>query len=281
MTSLALLNKVALVTGATSGVGQAIAGVLSARGCRVICCGLDDPEKGVKSIKDMQGPHTPLYYQSDVSDAASIFQLFKQCESKLGGIDILVNNAGIQNVAKVEDTTAERWDAVIAVNLTAAFHTTRLAVPHMKKVRWGRILNIASAHGLARAACCSGNLGGGPSSIFDVGSPEKAPYVAAKHGLVGLTKAVALETAGTGVTCNAICPGWVRTPLVEAQIEANAQRAGISVEAATKELLRDKHPSEEFVAPDDIAEFCAFLCSPAASQMTGAALSMDGGWVAR
>uniref|UniRef100_A0A0G4FSR9 3-oxoacyl-[acyl-carrier-protein] reductase n=1 Tax=Chromera velia CCMP2878 TaxID=1169474 RepID=A0A0G4FSR9_9ALVE len=262
MTSLALLNKVALVTGATSGVGQAIAGVLSARGCRVICCGLDDPEKGVKSIKDMQGPHTPLYYQSDVSDAASIFQLFKQCESKLGGIDILVNNAGIQNVAKVEDTTAERWDAVIAVNLTAAFHTTRLAVPHMKKVRWGRILNIASAHGL-------------------VGSPEKAPYVAAKHGLVGLTKAVALETAGTGVTCNAICPGWVRTPLVEAQIEANAQRAGISVEAATKELLRDKHPSEEFVAPDDIAEFCAFLCSPAASQMTGAALSMDGGWVAR
>lgn len=175
---------------------------------------------------------------------------------------ILVNNAGIQHVAPVEDFPAEKWDQIIAINLSSAFHTTRRAVPHMRKGGWGRIINIASVHGL-------------------VASAEKSAYVAAKHGIVGLTKVVALENAGTGVTCNAICPGWVRTPLVERQIEARAQQEGISVEEASRSLLGEKQPSMRFTTPEQLGEVALFLCSAAADNITGMSLPVDGGWTAQ
>ena len=181
---------------------------------------------------------------------------------KFGGVDVLVNNAGIQHVAAIEEFPAERWDAIIAINLTSAFHTTRLALPGMKQKNWGRIINVASVHGL-------------------VASAQKSAYVAAKHGLVGFTKAAALETAHTGVTCNAICPGWVLTPLVQKQIDDRAAREGISVDQARKELLAEKQPSGEFVTPQDLGALAVFLCSPAGNQVRGAAWNMDGGWTAQ
>jgi 3-hydroxybutyrate dehydrogenase len=181
---------------------------------------------------------------------------------KFGGVDILVNNAGIQYVANVEDFPVEKWDAIIAINLSSAFHTTRLALPSMKQKNWGRIINLASAHGL-------------------VASAQKSAYVAAKHGLVGLTKSTALETAQTGVTCNAICPGWVLTPLVQKQVDDRAAREGISNEQAKKNLLLEKQPSGEFVTPDELGALAVFFCSPAANQVRGVAWNMDGGWVAQ
>jgi 3-hydroxybutyrate dehydrogenase len=181
---------------------------------------------------------------------------------EFGGVDILVNNAGIQHVAKVVDFPDEKWDAVIAINLSAAFHAAKAALPHMMKGKWGRIINIASAHGL-------------------VASGEKAAYVTAKHGLVGLTKVIAIEAANDGVTCNAICPGWVLTPLVQAQIEARAKAQGIAVETARHDLLSEKQPMLDFTTPEKIAALAVFLCGDGASTMTGAALSIDGGWVAQ
>jgi 3-hydroxybutyrate dehydrogenase len=181
---------------------------------------------------------------------------------KFGGVDILVNNAGIQYVANVEDFPVEKWDAIIAINLSSAFHTTRLALPYMKQKNWGRIINLASAHGL-------------------VASAQKSAYVAAKHGLVGLTKSTALETAPTGVTCNAICPGWVLTPLVQKQVDDRAAREGISNEQAKKNLLLEKQPSGEFVTPEELGALAVFFCSPAANQVRGVAWNMDGGWVAQ
>jgi 3-hydroxybutyrate dehydrogenase len=181
---------------------------------------------------------------------------------KFGGVDILVNNAGIQYVANIEDFPVEKWDAIIAINLSSAFHTTRLALPYMKHKNWGRIINLASAHGL-------------------VASAQKSAYVAAKHGLVGLTKSTALETAPTGVTCNAICPGWVLTPLVQKQVDDRAAREGISNEQAKKNLLLEKQPSGEFVTPEELGALAVFFCSPAANQVRGVAWNMDGGWVAQ
>jgi 3-hydroxybutyrate dehydrogenase len=181
---------------------------------------------------------------------------------KFGGVDILVNNAGIQYVANVEDFPVEKWDAILAINLSSAFHTSRLALPYMKQKNWGRIINLASAHGL-------------------VGSAQKSAYVAAKHGLVGLTKVTALETAATGITCNAICPGWVLTPLVQKQVDDRAAREGIPAEQAKKALLLEKQPSGEFVTPEELGALAVFFCSPAANQVRGVAWNMDGGWVAQ
>ncbi|UUZ48410.1 3-hydroxybutyrate dehydrogenase [Massilia sp. B-10] len=181
---------------------------------------------------------------------------------KFGGVDILVNNAGIQHVANIEDFPADKWDAIIAINLTSAFHTSRLALPGMKAKNWGRIINLASVHGL-------------------VGSAQKSAYVAAKHGLVGFTKVTALETAHTGVTCNAICPGWVLTPLVQKQVDDRAARDGLSNEAAKKALLAEKQPSGEFVTPEELGALAVFFCSPVSDQVRGVAWNMDGGWTAQ
>jgi 3-hydroxybutyrate dehydrogenase len=197
-----------------------------------------------------------------MSKPVQIEAMFAYAASEFGGVDVLVNNAGIQHVANVEDFPAERWDAIIAINLSSAFHTTRLALPGMKKRNWGRIINIASAHGL-------------------VASAQKSAYVAAKHGIVGFTKSVALETARTGVTVNAICPGWVLTPLVQKQVDARAERDKLSQEDAKQSLLGEKQPSMEFVTPEQLAGLAVFLCSPAADQIRGVAYNVDGGWYAQ
>jgi 3-hydroxybutyrate dehydrogenase len=202
------------------------------------------------------------YHGADMSKPAQIEDMMKFAASKFGRVDILVNNAGIQHVAKVEDFPAERWDAIIAINLTSAFHTTRLAIPAMREANWGRVINIASAHGL-------------------VASAQKSAYVAAKHGIVGLTKSVALETATTGVTVNAICPGWVLTALVQKQIDDRAAREGITAAQAQNELLGEKQPSLQFTTVEQLGGLAVFLCSPAADQVRGVAWAMDGGWTAQ
>jgi 3-hydroxybutyrate dehydrogenase len=202
------------------------------------------------------------YHNADMSRPDQIEALMRFAAEKFGGVDVLVNNAGIQHVANVEDFPVEKWDAIIAINLTSAFHTSRLALPYMKQKNWGRIINLASTHGL-------------------VASAQKSAYVAAKHGLVGLTKSTALETATTGVTVNAICPGWVLTPLVQKQVDDRAAREGVSNEQAKKNLLQEKQPSGEFVTPEELGALAVFFCSPAANQVRGVAWNMDGGWVAQ
>jgi 3-hydroxybutyrate dehydrogenase len=202
------------------------------------------------------------YVAADLSQAEAVRRFVEQSVQVLGGIDILVNNAGIQHTDLIEDFPVEKWDAVIALNLSAVFHGTAAALPHMKRAGWGRIINIASAHGL-------------------VGSPQKAAYVAAKHGVVGLTKVTALETAETGITANAICPGWVRTPLVERQIQALAQQHNIDLDQAARMLLSEKQPSLQFVTPEQLGSAAVYLASDAAAQMTGTSLPIDGGWTAR
>ena len=202
------------------------------------------------------------YHGADMSKPDQIEDMMKFAASKFGRVDILVNNAGIQHVAKVEDFPPERWDAIIAINLTSAFHTTRLAIPAMREANWGRIINVASAHGL-------------------VASAQKSAYVAAKHGIVGFTKSVALETATTGITSNAICPGWVLTQLVQKQIDDRAAREGISAMQAQNELLGEKQPSLQFTTVEQLGGLAVFLCSPAADQVRGVAWQMDGGWTAQ
>jgi len=259
-----LKGKHAVVTGSTSGIGLAIAHELAANGADIVLNGFGDPqaiEKDRLNIEHEYGVKA-YYINADLSKGDDTREFIEQSARELGGIDILVNNAGIQHTDLIEDFPADRWDAIIGLNLSAVFHGTAAALPHMKKQGWGRIINIASAHGL-------------------VASANKSAYVAAKHGVVGLTKVTALENAGNGVTCNAICPGWVRTPLVEKQIVALAQKMGIDVEAAAKELLSEKQPSLQFVTPKQLAGAAVFLASPAADQMTGTTLSLDGGWTAR
>lgn len=260
---LSLNGKVALVTGSTSGIGLGVATELAKRGVHIMVNGFGTSEQiaQARAVLEAQGVKTG-FHGADLSKPAEIEALMQATESQLGPVDILVNNAGIQHVSPVEDFAPERWDAVIAINLTAAFHTTRLAVKGMKERGWGRIINIASAHGL-------------------VASVNKAAYVAAKHGVVGLTKVVALETAKTNVTCNAICPGWVLTPLVQAQVDARAQREGVSVDEAKIGLLSEKQPSQEFVTPEQLGGLAVFLCSEDAQQVRGVAWNMDGGWVAQ
>jgi 3-hydroxybutyrate dehydrogenase len=259
-----LKGKTALVTGSTSGIGLGMAHALAAQGVNIIFNGFGDAAMIATLQKDTENTYqvATLYSGADMSKPAEIEAMMQQAAAKFGGVDILVNNAGIQYVANIEDFPVERWDAVIAINLTSAFHTTRLALPYMKQKNWGRIINIASAHGL-------------------VGSAQKSAYVAAKHGLVGLTKVTALENAQTGITCNAICPGWVLTPLVQKQVDARAAKDNIPVEQAKRELLMEKQPSGEFVTPEQLAALAVFMCSDAANQVRGVAWNMDGGWVAQ
>ena len=255
-----LKNKTALVTGSTSGIGLGIAKALARQGANIMLNGFGDAEGAQREVAAL-GVKVG-YHGADMSKPAEIEAMMAAAAAQFGQVDILVNNAGIQHVAKVQDFPVERWDAIIAINLTSAFHTTRLALPAMLKANWGRIINVASVHGL-------------------VGSAEKSAYVAAKHGIVGLTKVTALETATSGVTCNAICPGWVLTPLVQKQVDAKASALGLSNEDAKKQLLGEKEPSMQFTTPEELGELAAFFCSAAGNNIRGVAWNMDGGWTAQ
>jgi 3-hydroxybutyrate dehydrogenase len=259
-----LKGKVAVVTGSTSGIGLGIASALAAQGADIMLNGFGDAAEIEKIRAELATRHgiQVRYDGADLTKGPAVRGLVDNTVAQLGRVDVIVNNAGIQHTAPIEEFPPEKWDMIIALNLSAVFHGTAAALPHMKKQGWGRIINIASAHGL-------------------VGSPFKAAYVTAKHGVVGLTKVTALETAGQGITANAICPGWVRTALVEKQISAIAHEKGIDQEAAARELLSEKQPSLQFVTPEQLGGTAVFLCSPAADQITGASLSVDGGWVSR
>jgi 3-hydroxybutyrate dehydrogenase len=255
-----LKGKTALVTGSTSGIGLGIARALARQGANIVLNGFGDsagPKAEIAALGVKVG-----YHGADMSKPGEIEDMMKYAAKEFGRTDILVNNAGIQHVASVEDFPPERWDAIIAINLTSAFHTTRLALPAMKAANWGRIINVASVHGL-------------------VASAQKSAYVAAKHGIVGLTKVTALETATTGITCNAICPGWVLTPLVQKQVDARAAAGGLSNEEAKKQLLAEKEPSLQFTTPEELGELAIFFCSDAAKNVRGVAWNMDGGWAAQ
>lgn len=262
MTTLA--RKCAVITGSTSGIGLGIARAFAKEGANVLINGFGDK----REIEQMRaGIETECgvkvgYSPADMTRPAEIADMIATAEKTFGAVDILVNNAGIQHVALIEEFPIEKWDAIIAINLSAAFHAIRAALPGMKRRKWGRIINTASAHGL-------------------VASGEKAAYVAAKHGLVGLTKVVAIEAANYGITCNAICPGWVLTPLVEKQIEARAAASGQAVEAARVALVSEKQPMHAFSTPEGIGALATFLCSDAAATITGSAYSIDGGWTAQ
>jgi 3-hydroxybutyrate dehydrogenase len=259
-----LKGKTALVTGSTSGIGLGIARSLAVQGANIVFNGFGD-SKDIESLESSFAKEYGIqtaYHNADMSKPAEIQAMMAFIQDKFGGTDILVNNAGIQHVASIEDFPPEKWDAIIAINLSSAFHTTRLALPTMKAKNWGRIINVASVHGL-------------------VGSVQKSAYVAAKHGIIGLTKVTALETAATHITCNAICPGWVLTPLVQKQVDARAEIAGISVEDAKRVMLAEKQPSGEFVTPEQLGALAVFLCGEAASQMRGMSLNVDGGWVSQ
>ncbi|WP_257625110.1 3-hydroxybutyrate dehydrogenase [Variovorax boronicumulans] len=255
-----LKGKTALVTGSTSGIGLAIAKALAQQGANIVLNGFGDAEAPQQQIAAL-GVEV-AYHDADMSQPAQIEAMMAFAAQRFGRVDILVNNAGIQHVAKIEDFPVERWDAIMAINLSSAFHTTRLAIPAMREANWGRIVNIASAHGL-------------------VASAQKSAYVAAKHGIVGFTKAAALELATTGVTSNAICPGWVLTPLVQKQIDDRAAREGIPLSQAQAELLGEKQPSLQFTTVEQLGGLAVFLCSPAADQVRGVAWQMDGGWTAQ
>ncbi|HEX3861213.1 MAG TPA: 3-hydroxybutyrate dehydrogenase [Stellaceae bacterium] len=259
-----LHGKTAIVTGSTSGIGLGIATALAAEGCNIVLNGFGDPAAIETMRSGLAARHKTrvAYIAGDMTKPADIRDMVGDAARQFGGVDILVNNAGIQHVARIVDFPEDRWDAVIAINLSAAFHAAKAALPLMIAKKWGRIINIASAHGL-------------------VASGEKAAYVTAKHGLVGLTKVTAIETANQGITCNAICPGWVLTPLVQQQIEARATAEGVPVEKAREDLVREKQPMLDYTTPDKIAALAVFLCGDAASTITGAALSIDGGWVAQ
>jgi 3-hydroxybutyrate dehydrogenase len=259
-----LTGKTALITGSTSGIGLGIAQALAMQGANIVFNGFGDAAEIAKLQQDTAAAYgvKTAYHGADMSKPAEIAQMVAFAEASFGALDILVNNAGIQHVANVEDFPDDKWDAIIAINLSSNFHAIKHALPGMKARNWGRIINIASAHGL-------------------VASAQKTAYVAAKHGVVGLTKSVALETALTGVTCNAICPGWVLTPLVQKQIDARAEKEKISIDAAKKGLLGEKQPSLEFVTPRQLGELAVFLCSEAAAQVRGVAWNVDGGWLAQ
>ena len=255
-----LKGKTALVTGSTSGIGLGVALSLAQDGANIMLNGFGEYESAKRAVAE-RGVKVS-YHGADMSKPAEIESMIRACEQEFGALDILVNNAGIQHVAKVEDFPPDRWDAIIAINLSSAFHTTRLALPGMKRRNWGRVLNIASTHGL-------------------VASAEKSAYVASKHGIVGFTKSIALETATTGITVNAICPGWVLTPLVQKQIDARAAQAKLGEAEAKKELLAEKQPSLQFTTPEQLGALAVFLCSPAGDNVRGVAWNVDGGWVAQ
>ncbi len=252
-----LEGKVALVTGSTSGIGLAIAKALAQEGAKLMINGFGDPSE----IEQECGELGAIHDGADMSKPAEIERMMKRCADELGGPDILVNNAGIQHVSPVDDFPPERWDAIIAINLSSAFHTMRLAVPGMKAKKWGRIINTASAHSL-------------------VASPNKSAYVAAKHGIAGLAKTVALEVATCGITVNCISPGYVWTPLVERQIPDTMKTRGLTREQVMNDVLLAAQPTKQFVTPEQVAALALFLCRDEASSITGANLSMDGGWTA-
>ncbi|HET6184993.1 MAG TPA: 3-hydroxybutyrate dehydrogenase [Acetobacteraceae bacterium] len=261
---MSLKGKAALVTGSTSGIGLGIARALAAAGADIALNGFGDAgeiERLRTGIAAECGVRA-IYVPADVSRPAEIEAMVGRAQTELGGLDILVNNAGIQFTAPIEAFPTERWDAIIAINLSSVFHGMRAAIPAMKAKGWGRIINIASAHGL-------------------VASAQKAAYVAAKHGVVGLTKVAAIELANSGVTANAICPGWVRTPLVEKQLGDRAAAENLTVEEVTQQFLAEKQPMLRFTAPEQIGGLAVFLCSDSAGTITGAPLSIDGGWTAQ
>jgi 3-hydroxybutyrate dehydrogenase len=255
-----LQGKTALVTGSTSGIGLGLAQALAAQGANIVMNGFGEVDAALAQVRAL-GVQVS-YHGADMSKPADIEDMVRHAQATFGGVDVLVNNAGIQHVARIENFPPERWDAVIAINLSSAFHASRMVLPGMLARNWGRILNIASVHGL-------------------VASADKSAYVAAKHGLVGLTKVTALENATTGVTCNAICPGWVLTPLVQKQVDAKAAALGISNEQAKRQLLAEKEPSLQFTTPEELGALAVFLCSKAADNVRGVAWNMDGGWAAQ
>jgi len=260
---VALAGKVSLVTGSTSGIGLGIARALAAAGSDIVLNGFGKPEE----VADVQAKITAgfkvrvSYSPADMSKPAAVREMIENTLQSFGRIDILVNNAGIQHVAPLQDFPPEKWDAILAINLSSAFHTTRLALPSMVQNKWGRIINIASAHGL-------------------VASPFKSAYVAAKHGIIGLTKVTALETAEQGITCNAICPGYVYTPLVEAQIDGQAKAHNIPREKVIRDVLLAQQPNKRFATVEELGGLSVFLASDAAASITGIALPVDGGWTA-
>lgn len=255
--------KRALITGSTSGIGLAIAHQLAVSGIDLVLHGLESPAEGDALAEAFRKQHDvdAIYVQADVSDADNIEKMMSQITRQVGPITILVNNAGIQHTASVESFPPQKWDQIIAINLSAAFHTSRLAIPAMVEQGWGRIINISSVHGL-------------------VGSVNKSAYVAAKHGLVGMTKVTALELAAKGVTANCICPGWTDTPLLVEQFKAFAQQNNTSYEEAKQGLIKAKAPYPDFVSPADIGQLAVFLCSDAAKAITGTSMPIDGGWTA-
>ena len=258
-----LKGKTALVTGSTSGIGLGIAQRLAAEGANIVLNGFGDAAQIQALIRDVEGKYRvkAIYDGADMTKPESIAAMMKKAIAEFGAVDVLVNNAGIQHVAPLDEFPIDKWDAIIAINLSSAFHTTRAALPAMKKKRWGRIVNIASAHAL-------------------VASPFKSAYVASKHGIAGLTKTVALEVAEQGITANAICPGYVLTDLVKKQIPDTARTRGISEEQVVRDVILAAQPSKEFVTVEEVAALTAFLCSEGAKSITGAMLSIDGGWSA-
>ena len=259
-----LKGKSVIVTGSTSGIGLGIASAFAAQGCNVMLNGFGDAVQIEKVRAGLAADRKVivLYSSADMAKPLEVVAMVDQVARRFGSVDVLVNNAGIQHVAPVEEFPVEKWDQILAINLSSAFHAIRTALPGMKSRNWGRIINVASAHGL-------------------VASPFKSAYVAAKHGVVGLTKSVALETAGKGITCNAICPGYVLTPLVEKQIEDQSKARNISREDAISKVILEHQPSKEFVKVDEVAALAVFLAGEAAASITGAAYSIDGGWTAQ
>ncbi len=259
-----MARKTALITGSTSGIGLGIAKVLAEKGVNIVINGFGEASEIQEIIKNLQNQHKikVKYDPANMTKSSEIHKMVEETAEEFGSLDILVNNAGIQHVEKIEDFPAQKWDDIIAINLSSSFHTISKAIPHMKKSGWGRIVNIASTHGL-------------------VASANKSAYVAAKHGIIGLTKVVALENARNNITCNAICPGWVLTPLVEKQIIAKAEAKNQTFEQAKIELLSEKQPTLEFATPEQIGEAVAFLTLGKSESITGTSIAIDGGWTAQ
>jgi len=257
-------GKTALITGSTSGIGLGMAKAFAAQGANVVLNGFGPADEIHQVRTQLAGEHgvQVSYSPADMSKPSEIQAMVAEAIQQFGAVDILVNNAGIQHVAAVESFPVEKWDAILAINLSSSFHTIRTALPRMREKGWGRIVNIASAHGL-------------------IASPFKSAYIAAKHGLVGLTKTVALETAGKGITCNAICPGWVLTPLVEKQIDDQARVHGMPREEVIPKVILERQPSKQFVKIEEVAATAVFLCTDGAASITGTSVSVDGGWLAQ